>query len=204
VKRYLLILCLLIPSTLFSHPHAFVDSVVTFQFNENSLEGFWIEWIFDKLFSAEAILYFDKDKDGAFDKEEQKMIKEGASGLKDYGYYTYITYKGKTRMIHKVEKFRADIKDHRLIYRFFIPINLPRNNSQDKITLAIYDRAFYADFDYVNSKPVRFIGIKEDQCHYTIKKSKRIIHYNNYDTFGGRSEKNYTGEAYPKMIVLFF
>jgi len=204
MKKYLFILCLFIPSALFGHPHAFVDCIVTFQFNPSSLGGFWIEWKFDELFSAEAILYFDKNNDGTFNDKEQLLVKQGASGLNQYGYYTYITYKGKTRMVSKVEKFSADIRNHRLIYRFFIPLNLPRNSGQDQIIIAIYDKVFYADFDYVDSKPVRFIGIKENLYRFTIKKSKRVVHYNNFDTFGGRSGQDYSGEAFPKEIILHF
>ena len=203
-KLYLIFFCLLIPSTLFAHPHAFVDSKLTFQFNKSSLEGFWIDWIFDKLFSASAIIYFDKNKDGKFDKEEQKFIKNAASGLKDYGYYTYITYKAKTTLVYKIEKFSADIQNHRLIYHFFIPLNYPRENGKNQIIIAIYDKVFYADFSYVKTNPVRFIGIEKNNYHLTIKKSRRAIHYNNKDTFGGRQGVKYNGEAFPKEIILNF
>ncbi len=207
MKKYLfaIVVLLIVPaSSLFAHPHAFVDSIITFQFEEKYLEGFWIEWTFDKLFSAEAIMEFDLDRDGVFNKKEEESITKGALTLKEFGYFTYITYSGKTRMVTSVENFKASINDHRLIYRFFIPLRLPKENGKSKLVIAIYDKVFYADFDFTDPKPVRLTGSDFTQCHYELKKSRLKISYNNNDTFGGRADKKYTGVANPRVLVLYF
>jgi len=205
MRKYLfIVILLLLPSVLFAHPHAFVDSIVTFQFNNSSLQGFWIQWTFDELFSAEAILEFDLNKDGVFNKQEEASITEGALTLKLFGYFTYITYRGRTRMVKEVKNFRADIKSHRLIYRFFIPLNLPKRKGKNKIAIAIYDKVFYADFGYVDPHPVRFSGTGYDRCHYELKRARIKISYNNSDTSGGRPGAKYTGTAHPQVIILNF
>ncbi|MCD6121125.1 MAG: DUF1007 family protein [Spirochaetales bacterium] len=205
MRKYILIgILFLLPSDLFAHPHAFVDSIVTFQFNDSSLQGLWVKWTFDKLFSAEAILEFDLNKDGVFNKQEEANITRGALTLKLFGYFTYITYRNKTRMVKEVKHFKADIKNHRLIYRFFIPLNLPKRNGKNKIAIAIYDKVFYADFGYSDPKPVRFSGTGYDKCRYTLKRSKLKISYNNSDTSGGRPGIKYTGTAHPQVIILNF
>lgn len=202
----LILLILIFTHILFAHPHAFVDIILTFQFEKNILKGFWVNWTFDKLFSAQTIMAFDKNRNWKFEKSEEQQISKGALTLKEYGYFIYITYKNKTRMVYKVYNFSASIrKDKRLVYNFFVPLNIKTNNGKNKISIAIYDKVFYADFDYVDKNPIRFKGeYDKSQIHYSLGFGKMKIKYNNQDTTGGRPGKKYTGTIKPKIVTLYF
>lgn len=202
---FILIIILLFTHTLIAHPHAFVDIILTFEFDKNNLKGVWVNWTFDKLFSAQTIMAFDKNKNWKFEKSEEEKISKGALTLKEYGYFIYITYNKKTHMIYSVKNFYAYVrKDRRLVYNFFVPLNIPKNKGKNKIEIAIYDKVFYADFDYVDPNPVRFKGDYDKSVTYTLKYGKMKIKYNNQDTSGGRPGKQYTGTISPKIVTLYF
>jgi ABC-type uncharacterized transport system substrate-binding protein len=50
---FLFILLSLAP--LFSHPHVAIESKLNFVFEDNKLEGVYVEWKFDHFFSADII-----------------------------------------------------------------------------------------------------------------------------------------------------
>ena len=68
-KRIILVLSLLFfHSFIFCHPHLFIDSKEEIVFDNNKVQGVWLEWTFDEYFSSEQQFYYDWDQNNYYDK----------------------------------------------------------------------------------------------------------------------------------------
>ena len=57
-KPYLALIALLVPCSLFAHPHVFIDYTVNFVFDQNELTGVETQWIFDEMYPYSISLKF--------------------------------------------------------------------------------------------------------------------------------------------------
>ncbi len=146
-RRTALALALLtLPFALFAHPHMYLSSAEEFVWKGAKLDGCWIEWTFDRFFSADIIQGYDLNGDKAFDAAETKAVYEGAFiNLKNYYYFTFIR-QGKTRTNPpSVSRFTVRQKDGILAYRFWVDLS---KSAPGELALAVYDYTFFCDIAY--------------------------------------------------------
>jgi ABC-type uncharacterized transport system substrate-binding protein len=190
-KPYLALIAFLIPCSLLSHPHVFIDYTVNFVFDQNGLTGIEAKWIFDEMYSSMLIQDYDVDKDGRFSNSEIITTKQDAfSNLENYNYFVYITIDSKCFEVKSVENFFVDVRDNRVIYRFFIPCVVPTTLSYKKIEICMYDETYYVDLLPLDDDPVRFTN--EGSIDYEVK------------VFEDTKESQDYGEIYPYSISLKF
>lgn len=190
-KPYLALIAFLIPCSLLSHPHVFIDYTANFVFNQNGLAGIETEWIFDEMYSSMLIQDYDVDKDGRFSNSEIITTKQDAfSNLENYNYFVYITIDSKCFEFKSVENFSVDVRDNRVIYRFLIPCVVPATLSYKKIEICMYDETYYVDLLPLGDDPVRFTN--EGCIDYEVK------------VFEDTKESRDYGEIYPYSICLKF
>ncbi len=190
-KPYLPLIALLIPFSLLSHPHVFIDYTVNFVFDQNGVAGIETQWIFDEMYSSMLIQDYDVDKDGRFNSSEIKTAKQDAfSNLKNYNYFVYITIDSKCFEVKSVENFSVDVRDNRVVYRFFIPCVVPATPSYKKIEICMYDETYYVDLLPLGDDPVRFTN--KGNIDYEVK------------VFEDTKESRDYGEIYPYSIRLKF
>ena len=60
----------------FTHPHVFMDTRIEVTYDNHGVEGFWITWKFDKVFTAGILMDFDSDKNERFSPREVQVIGE--------------------------------------------------------------------------------------------------------------------------------
>ncbi len=190
-KPYLILIALLIPYFLLSHPHVFIDYTVNFVFDQNELVGIKTQWIFDEMYSSMLIQDYDVDKDGRFSSSEIKTAKQDAfSNLENYNYFVYITIDSKCFEVKSVDNFSVDVCNNKVVYRFFIPCVVPTTPSYKKIEICMYDETYYVDLLPLGDDPVRFTN--EGSIDYEIK------------VFEDTKESRDYGEIYPYSIRLTF
>jgi ABC-type uncharacterized transport system substrate-binding protein len=127
-----------------SHPHVFIETGLVVQLSDEGITGFWQHWAFDEYFSAWVIDDFDTDKDGKFSDEELKHVYEGTfTYIKQHGYFTRVLKSDKEIPVTKIENFSVQIKDNRVIYSFFVPLEIKISQSAQDIIIAVYDESFY-------------------------------------------------------------
>lgn len=188
MKKLILTLILLFTIQIHSHPHMFITSETTFVFNSEKLEGFFVKWTFDDMFSATIIDEYDKDKSGSFNSKETAVIKKNAFDyVAESKFFINMKINGKTKVIKKVRRFTAKIKNSKLVYRFFVPINEKASKKGSVINLSVFDETFYIDFDV--KKP-------EIESHVAIEQSLKMADY--------AKATDYYGQRPSKDIVLKF
>lgn len=190
-KPHLALFAFLIPCSLLSHPHVFIDYTVNFVFDQNGLAGIETEWIFDEMYSSILIQDYDVDKDGRFSNSEIITTKQDAfSNLENYNYFVYITIDSKCFEVKFVENFSVDAHDNRVIYRFFIPCVVLATPAYKKIEICMYDETYYVDLLPLDDDPVRFTN--EGCIDYEVR------------VFEDTKESRDYGEIYPYSICLKF
>ena len=114
-----LILLGLFFSTLFAHPHTFIDIYPTITVKDNLTTSFHLKWKIDEMTSSMLIMEFDANGDGKIDKEESNYAYENYFlSLKDYNFYSIIRVKNKTQFFPKIKNFKTTIENNRVCYSF--------------------------------------------------------------------------------------
>ena len=68
-----------------AHPHVFVTTETTVLYENGTIVGLRHKWIFDELYSANAVEGLDKNKDGKYDREElAELAKADIEGLHEF------------------------------------------------------------------------------------------------------------------------
>lgn len=207
--KKVLFLCILLCIPVFfvpAHPHMFIDTRVTFQFDDGGLKGFWVTWWFDGGFTSMILTDYDFDRNGDFAGNEVAAIEGNAfSNLKNYNYFLYVYRNGARIFPNDITDFTAYMEENRLVYEFFVPARVPGSYDWETVKLAIYDDTFYCDIGYVENNPIMSRGYYDYKIASSLAKDDdTAITYDNSNASGGRSGKSYTGYANPLVVTLQF
>jgi ABC-type uncharacterized transport system substrate-binding protein len=183
MKKLLFLLLVLFTFSAYAHPHMFITSETTFVFNSEKLEGFFVEWTFDEMFSSTIISEYDKDRSGSFDVKETAVVKKNAFDyVSESKFFINMKINGKTKTIKKVSKFTAKIRNNRLVYRFFVPLSIKAEKKDTTVNFSVFDETFYIDFDV--KKP-------EVESNIAIEQSVKMTNYAKAtDYYGQRPSKD--------------
>ena len=77
-KHFVIFFALFINTFVFSHPHMSFTSAIEFVFDGAKLQGAFVEWTFDRYFSADIISGYDLNHDGSFNASETQDVWENA------------------------------------------------------------------------------------------------------------------------------
>ena len=180
----------------FTHPHVFMDARIELAYDNHGIEGFWITWKFDKVFTAGILMDFDSDKNERLSPGEVNVIEDKAfSNLVNYRYFVYIhSSKGQYRPAN-VRDFTAYMEGGRVHYRFFVPYALPIGAGEIKVNVAVYDETFFCDICYAECAPLLFPASDIFSGEYTIRED-RDIHIDYVANDGSQ------GSTFPRQVVL--
>jgi len=189
--KWFLLIFFILPCSAAAHPHLFVENSVKVRFDAAGMTGIAVEWTFDEMFSSTMIETYDSNKDGNFSSAETEALRRKAfSNLKGYHYFTFIMIADKPFNVQYIRDFEARIKDHKIIYAFFVPCHVKATVRERKVTIAIYDETYYTDILLVSS-----------QCDHTPAPkavTSTILKFENFD------KNYYFGQIAPVEIIVNF
>jgi ABC-type uncharacterized transport system substrate-binding protein len=172
-----------------AHPHVFIDSTVIFLFADDRIAGLQLIWVFDEMFSAAFLQDFDADGDGALGADEVAAIKENSlASLREYDYFTHLWVDGRPLTGFAATELAVTHRDGAVIYDMRIALAEPLDPRRNRIEAAIYDDSYYVWVALHHPDPVRFAGIADGACRYTVGENESRAYY--YET------------VYPDMITL--
>ena len=133
----------------FGHAHVFIDYKVHACINESGLEGIYVNWTFDQMYTQFIKKEFDKNKDEKLSKDEQVAVFKKFN--KDYAkvdYFTVIKVDGKSYSIPKPTNFSARlIKDKGVVaYTFYLPLKLNAAKKKMDVQVYFFDPVIYVAF----------------------------------------------------------
>ena len=133
-------------TSIFAHPHLFIDVSAKFAINDSGLSGIYTYWKLDEMNSAIIMDFYDKNNSGIFEKKE--LIEILKITLVNIQNVTTLSYGTKLLSVEKVEKFNAVLNgEEKIIYSFFIPCNISYKKLKGKkLTLSFSDPTIYIAF----------------------------------------------------------
>ncbi len=168
------ILCL--PVITAAHPHLFVEAKLSIVFDEKGLAGIEEQWCFDEMFSAMIIEDFDKNKNQQFEVEEISILKKEAfSNLESFEYFTHVRLDGKFFKVEYVKDFQAEIKNEKIVYKFYVPCPVAAGERIKTIKLSIFDKSYYTAIQLMDSKPKLKGEFGFYEIHTQVKRVKEFI-----------------------------
>lgn len=121
---------LILISSLFAHPHTFIEVYPTIKIKENKTSSIHFKWVIDEMTSASLLMELDSDMNGVINKEENSYTFENYfSTLRDYNYYTYIKVDNKLVSLPNIENFKVSIENNKICYSFDIKGSYPVGNT---------------------------------------------------------------------------
>ncbi len=140
---------LLLTSLGFGHAHIFIDYKVHACVDANGLDGVFVNWTFDRMFTQFIQKEFDKNNDQKLNKEEQKAIyQKFCADYEKNEFFTVIKVNGKKYSVPKPIKFSARImKEHETVaYTFFLPLKLKATKKKTDVQVYFFDPVIYVAF----------------------------------------------------------
>ena len=126
----IILFVLLFISSLFSHPHTFIEVYPTIKITENKTSSIHFKWVIDEMTSSMLIMELDPDMNGIISKDESSYAFENYfSTLQEYNYYTYIKVDNKVVALPTIENFKVTIENHKVCYSFDIKGSYPVGNT---------------------------------------------------------------------------
>ena len=150
-KCIILLFLIMFPGVfIYAHPHMCISAYAHYYFDGSGLMGFYIQWIFDPLFSSQIIYECDVDLDNSFSEAEVKQVEHYYfSHLDDYNYYIKLKIDDKKEPMATPLNFSAEIDkddDNVVIFTFYIPMNRSYQPGGASISVDFTDPTNYTAF----------------------------------------------------------
>ncbi len=161
----------------FGHAHVFIDYKVHACINESGLEGVYVNWTFDRMYTQFIKKEFDTNKDNELNKEEQAAIfKKFNSDYAKTDYFTVIKVDGKNYSIPKPTNFSARmIKDKGMVaYTFFLPLKLNAPKKKMDVQVYFFDPVIYVAFTIMPKDITIQNKSKNIEASISLKKEKYV------------------------------
>lgn len=160
-----------------AHPHSFMKTTVTFQFDPEGLKEIQLEWELDEIASAIWIDTWDENQDKTLSDEEMGRLRmEWLQLLADKHYYCDLAIDG--REIKPVEVEHCDISlcDKSLWLEFAVPCRVEAGEGVREVRLAQYDPEYYMAFEFSDLEALT-LGDEGAPTRLFIRQSPTITYY---------------------------
>lgn len=138
-----------------AHPHVFIVQRLNVVFDEKGLAGIKVRWKFDDMFASMIAEDHDINRNGKFETNEIKKVKEKAfEFISKQSYFTFIKIDNTPFQVKFVRDFNAILENRKLVYEFLIPCHVTATNQFKKVTVACYDPSYYTAIYFTQKKPV--------------------------------------------------
>jgi len=149
-KRLLILILILSPASLISaHPHITVNAYAHYYFNDRGMTGFYVQWIYDPVFSSQIIYECDVDMNCEFSPEENSQVKDYFfNRLASDGYYLELELENRRIPVPEPLNFTAEIdpEDEVVIFTFYIPLEEQFKDSGTRLKTGFSDPTSYTAF----------------------------------------------------------
>lgn len=139
-----------------AHPHVWVTVKTTVVYGQGNITGFRHSWTFDDMYTAMAIQGLDKNKDGAYDREELKELAQvNIDGLKQFAYFTHAKLGEEKLPTSAPKDYWLEHKDGILTLHLFLPLQDPVLADAPEFNFSVYDSSFFIAFEFAKDKPIK-------------------------------------------------
>ena len=117
---------------------------------------------------------FKPDVEGNFSPKVTSGIKAGAfDNLENYHYFLAFVIGNKPVKKIRVEQFTPSVVEGgKLVYAFFVPLNLPVTAQEQTVRVTVYDDSYYVAFDLMHADDVEVKGNEGVSVSLSVEKTR--------------------------------
>lgn len=155
IKMYYFLFWLVLVGNLslcFGHAHIFIDYKIHACVSDKGLDGVFVNWSFDRMFTQFIQKEFDLDQNGKLDKNEQKKVYEtNFKSYKDNNYFAVIEVDGQNYSIPEPKNFSARIDKAKGVvnYSFYLPMQIKPGKKNKNVRIRFFDPVIYVAFTII-------------------------------------------------------
>lgn len=142
-----------------AHPHVWVTVACDLILDgERNIVGIAERWTFDEMFSSFAVNGLDRNRDGAYSRDELRELSATiARSASPQKFFTYVERDGASVGLKEAPDAWSEFKkDGALTFHIRIDFAEPVRLGPVPLRIEIYDRDLYADFRFAEADGVRF------------------------------------------------
>ncbi|CAA7611743.1 conserved exported hypothetical protein [Magnetospirillum sp. LM-5] len=189
MRRWALVLALLLPWPAWAHPHVLIDAHIILLFDKGLIHALQIGWKFDPVYSGTLVADFDQDKSGTLSAKEISAIEKDAfQDTLQHQYFTYASIDGQPVTWPPARDFKLLVQKDTLVYGFRLALPQPVDPRSHAFKVSTYEESFYIDIDIPNDAAIRLVGDGSAGCRATLSED--------------RANPLLGGAAYPKKVVV--
>lgn len=151
-------------SSVFAHPHAWIDlrSRVLLD-DDGKVYALELVWFFDDYYTV--LVAEELGSDGTPSEDYlDEIAKRNLGNLREYDYFTAITYDGERQAIADVTRYETEVHDGRLWMRFEVPLEQPIDPRAGEMTFSVYDPTYWIEILHLEAEPILFSGKGGEEC----------------------------------------
>ena len=154
----------LFAQTISAHPHAWIDLRSNVLLDEDGkVHALELVWLFDDYYTvlvAEELAAGGEPDDDYLNEIAERNL----TNLRDYDYFTVVTFDGERQAIDDVTRRETEVHDGRLWMRFVVPLREPLDPRQGELIFSIYDPTYWIEMIHLEGEPIFFSGEGADRC----------------------------------------
>ena len=132
-----------------ANPDVWVETTITFSFDEQRVSGLGFSWAFDDFYSAHTVQTYDLDGDGTLNPLELRNLRaETFDPLSPVDYFVHIWSGEEKQEGFDVDRFTARIEQERLVYEFSVGVAAPLDPKVEPVSVSLFDHDNFVDFGY--------------------------------------------------------
>jgi ABC-type uncharacterized transport system substrate-binding protein len=141
-----------------AHPHVFITARSELLYApDGSITGVRHAWTFDEMFAAYALQGTEQKTKGVYTREElAPLAQTNVESLKEYGYFTFARADGRKQKLDDPVDYFLEYENGGLTLHFTLPLKSPVKAKE--LTVEVFDRSFFIDFQMAKQDPVKLIG----------------------------------------------
>ncbi len=138
-----------------AHPHVWVKTRATLNYENGALVGITQSWLFDELYTAMAIQGLDKNGDGVYAREElAELAKINIEGIQEFDYFTDARLGDKRLPLKERDDYWLEHKDGALTLHFTVNFENPVLAEADGFSFSVYDSSFFIAYEFAKTDAV--------------------------------------------------
>lgn len=140
---------LFLVSMCFSHAHIFVDYKIHACISDNGLDGVFVNWTFDRMYTEFLQAEYDLNNNGNLEKDEQKNVfLNSFKECQRTHYFAVVEVDGKNYSIPEPTDFSAKLlKDEECMsYTFYLPLKIKAEKTKKRIDIHFFDPVIYVSY----------------------------------------------------------
>ncbi|GLR74134.1 DUF1007 family protein [Aliivibrio sifiae] len=167
--KFALFLISFVSTSVWAHPHSWVDLQAKVLGENHTLTGFKMQWTFDRMTTA--YLFDGEDMSPLHQKETlKKLVKSVIDNMGKSHYFTNVSHEQKPMTFKSVNDEQLTTYKGKAKLTFTLSLEKPYEFHNKLLTLKIFDPTYYVDMSWRSKSDITFATTLKSSCHVQLIK----------------------------------